>query len=297
MNRRLAIIANFSSLCSVILLVGFLFVSISLSAQDRPLQTPDTEIVAPGTVRASTGFDFLQDQKIPFSGLQGDLTSVGVMDLRLGVGKIVEVQLQGAAKNFLSIKEQGASFTTLNLPSSNSTSDTGDFSLWTKVRIMGEGKRRPAVAFRFGFELPNSNQARGIGTNTTNVFAMVILEKHIGKLKLFGDVGIAILQSPLQLFSQNDETLYGVAFSYPIFPRVDVVGEVSGRQSARKISNDLVGTESGGQARLGVQILAGGFHWDVAGIAGLYHSDARSGFTFGVSRDISLFKIPAGSGK
>ena len=297
MSRRPAKFANASILRSGILLIGFLFVSNSLSAQDRPLQTPDTEIVAPGTVRASTGFDFLQDQKIPFSGLQGDLTSVGVMDLRLGVGKIVELQLQGAAKNFLSIKEQGASFTTLNLPSSNSTSDTGDFSLWTKVHILGEGKRRPAVAFRFGFELPNSNQARGIGTNTTNVFAMVILEKHIGKLKLFGDLGIAILQSPLQLFSQNDETLYGLAVSYPIFPRVDLVAEVSGRQSTRKISNALVGTESAGQARLGVQILAGGFHWDVAGIAGLYHSDARSGFTFGVSRDISLFKIPTGSGK
>ncbi len=297
MSRRTSKSANCLNLSSLILLSGFLLASASLSAQDRPLQTPDAEIVAPGTVRASTGFDFLQDQKIPFSGLQGDLTSVGVMDLRLGVGKIVEVQLQGAAKNFLSIKEQGASFTPLNLPSANSTSDTGDFSLWTKVRIIGEGKRRPAVAFRFGFELPNSNQARGIGTNTTNVFAMVILEKHIGKLKLFGDVGIGILQAPLVTFSQNDETLYGLAVSYPIFPRVDLVAEVSGRQSTRKISTALVGTESQGQARLGVQILAGGFHWDVAGIAGLYHSDARSGFTFGVSRDISLFKIPTGSGK
>ncbi len=291
MSRRPAIFVIVSSISLLVLLFGSLLASPSLSAQDRPLQTPDTEIVAPGTVRTSTGFDFLQDQKIPFSGLQGDLTSVGVMDLRLGVGKIVELQLQGAARNFLSIKQQGASFTTLDLPSSNSTSDSGDFSLWTKVRIIGEGKRRPAVAFRFGFEMPNSNQARGIGTNTTNVFAMVILEKHIGKLKLFGDLGIGILQAPLQTFSQNDETLYGAAFSYPIFRRVDLVGEVSGRQSTRKISSALVGTESRGQARLGVQILAGGFHWDVAGIAGLYHSDARTGFTFGVSRDISLFKI------
>lgn len=279
----------------LILLFEFLFASASISAQDRPLQTPDAETVASGTVRTSTGFDFLQDQKIPFSGLQGDLTSVGVLDLRVGVGKIVELQLMGAARNFLSIKEQGASFTTLNLSSSNSTSDTGDFSLWTKVRIIGEGKRRPAVAFRFGFEMPNSNQARGIGTNSTNVFAMVILEKHIGKLKVFGDLGLGILQSPLQLFSQNDELLYGGAFSYPIFRRVDLVGEVAGRHSTRKISSALVGTESRGQARLGVQILAGGFQWDVAGIAGIYQNDARTGFTFGVSRDVSLFKIPSDS--
>ncbi|MGH9704663.1 MAG: hypothetical protein ACRD4K_14905 [Candidatus Acidiferrales bacterium] len=295
MNQRLSKLATPTKLGWFILLAGFLFAPVTLGAQDRPLQTPDAETVASGTVRTSTGFDFLQDQKIPFSGLKGDLTSVGVLDLRVGVGKIVELQLQGAARNFLSIKEQGASFTTLNLPSSSSTSDSGDFSLWTKVRIIGEGKRRPAVAFRFGFEMPNSNQARGIGTNSTNVFAMVILEKHIGKLKLFGDLGLGILQSPLQLFSQNDELLYGGAFSYPIFRRVDLVGEVSGRQSTRRITSALVGTESRGQARLGVQILAGGFQWDVAGIAGIYHNDARTGFTFGVSRDIPLFKIPSES--
>jgi hypothetical protein len=294
MRYRSAILNNYPR-TAILPLLLCLFGSLPLAAQDRPLQTPDAETVAPGTLRVQAGFDFLQDERIPFSVLSGDQTSIGVMNLRLGVGKIVELQLQGAARKFLSIKSQGASFTPLDLPSTRSTSDAGDFSLWTKVRIIGEGKRRPAFAFRFGFEMPNSNQQRGIGTNTTNVFAMVILEKHIGKLKFFGDVGVGILQAPLTRFTQNDVTVYGVAFSYPVFRNVNLVGEASGRQSSRKISNDLIGTESSGQARLGLQILAGGFHWDVAGIAGLYHPDAKTGFTFGVSRDISLFKITSES--
>jgi hypothetical protein len=266
-----------------------------IAAQDRPLRTPDAETVPAGTLRTEVGFDFLQDDRIPFSALSGDLTSVGVLDARLGVGRMVEVQLQGTVRNFLNIKSQGASFTPLHLSSNNSTSDVGDFSLWTKIRIFGEEKRRPAMAFRFGFEMPNSNQAKGIGTNTTNVFASVILEKHFGKLKVFGDAGIGILQAPLTTFSQNDALIYGGAFVYSLHRRLNLVGEAEGRYSSRKTTKDLVGTESHSLARLGLQIFAGGFQWDVAGIAGLTKQDPKTGFTFGVSRDFHLFNVPGES--
>jgi hypothetical protein len=258
-------------------------------AQDLPLQTADTEIIAPGTIRAQTGFDFLQDVTFPLSGLSGDLTNVGDVNLRMGLGRIVEVQLQGMVQEFLSIKSQGASFVSLNLPSANSTSDIGDFSLWTKIRLMGEGNKTPSVAMRFGFLMPNSNQSRGIGTNSTNVYGEAILEKHFGKLAVFGDLGLGILTSPNALYSQNDELLYGGAFRYPINRRFTLLGEVSGRYSFRAISAGLIGTQSQSQARLGVQINASGFVWDVAGVAGLTKNDPHFGVTFGVSKDIQLF--------
>jgi hypothetical protein len=280
---------------SVLLLLLCLLLGLPLAAQDRPLKTPDTEIVPSGTLRAEVGFDFLQDARIPFSALSGDMTSLGVLNLRLGIGQIVEFQLQGTVQNFLDIKSRGASFTPLQLSSPNSTNGTGDFSLWTKIRILGEQKHRPAVAFRFGFELPNSNQAKGIGINTTNVFATIVLQKHFGKLNVFGDVGIGILQAPLVTFSQNDELVYGGAFLYPLHHRLNLVGEVEGRRSSRPITSDLIGTESHSLARLGFQVLAGGFQWDVAGVAGLTKQDPKAGFTFGVSRDIHLFRIPVES--
>lgn len=260
-----------------------------VAAQNRPLKTSDAEIVPPGTMRAQIGFDFLQDVDFPLSGLTGDLTSVAVTHLRLGIGKMIEVQLSGAAHNFLSVKQQGASFTTVQLTGVNSTHDTGDFSLSTKIRIFGESSRRPALAFQFGFVMPNSNQARGIGTNTTDVFAGIILQKHFGRLNVFGNVGIAILQAPLAGFTQNDVLTYGAAFIYPLHKRVNLAGEVFGRQSTQNIGPDLIGSESRGQARLGLQITAGGFQWDIAGITGLTSRDARTGFTFGISKDIRLF--------
>jgi hypothetical protein len=100
---------------------------------------------------------------------------------------------------------------------------------------------------------------------------------------------LAILQAPNGKFSQNDELLYGTAFSYPVHRGVHVVGEVAGRHNSRTITTSLVGTESQAQGRLGVQILAGGFRWDFAGIAGISANDPRSGFTFGVSKDFKLF--------
>jgi len=280
----------------VFFLLLCLFTSLPLSAQNRPLRTADAEILPPGTMRAQVGFDFLQNVDFPLSGLSGDLTSVGVVDVRLGVGRMVEVQLEGAVQHFLDVKnKQGALFGSLELTGPNSTHDTGDFSLITKVRIFPETGRRPALAMRFGFQMPNSNQARGIGTNSTDVFAAFILQKHFGKLNLFGNLGLAILQSPNAKFSQNDVLIYGGAFTYPMHRRFNVAGEVAGRHSTRTINADLAGTESRSQARFGFQIFAGGFQWDVAGIAGLTKNEASTGFTFGVSKDIHLFdygKVP-----
>src|SRR5882762_3462750 len=259
-------------------------------AQDRPLRTTDVETVPAGDVRAEVGFDFLQDVGFPLSGLRGDETSVGVLNLRMGISKIAEIEIEGAIQNFMDVKSQGVSFVpNLKLTGVNSTHDTGDFALSTKIRFFQPSGKRPGLAFRFGFIMPNSNQARGIGTNTTNVFALIALEEQIRKLKLMGDLGLEILQAPNALFTQNDVLMYGAAFRYPILRNVNVVGEVNGLYSDRTINNALIGTQSSGQARLGVQITAGGFTWDLAGVRGINKNDARSGFTFGVSKDFRLF--------
>jgi len=260
------------------------------AAQDRPLRTTDAETVPAGDVRAEIGFDFLQDVAFPLSGLRGDETSLGVLSVRMGISKIAEVEVEGAIQNFLDVKSQGASFVpNLKLTSVNSTHDTGDFALSTKIRIIKASGKKPGVAFRFGFIMPNSNQARGIGTNTSNVFALAALEEQIQKLKLMGDLGIEILQAPNALFTQNDVLMYGAGFSYPVHKRVNLVGEVNGLYSSRSINDALIGTQSTGQARVGLQINLGGFTWDLAGIRGINKYDPRSGFTFGVTKEFHLF--------
>ncbi len=272
--------------CVFVVLVG-LFTP-ALRAQQRPLRTPDATILPPGTLRIEAGLDFLQGVDFPLSGLSGDLTGVGVLRLRMAVGRRVEVQLEGIAQNVLQVNRQVPAPVRPQLTGGDSTHDVGDFSLWTKIRMVAEN-RHPALAFRFGFEMPNSNQARGIGTNTTNVYASLIAEKHLGRLDLFGQSGLGILQSPSAQFSQNDVWIYGGAFRLPVLKRLALAGEIAGRHSTRKLTPALFGTESRGQGRLGLVWTFGGFQWDAAAVAGIYRNDPTTGFTFGVSRDVRLF--------
>lgn len=278
--------------------LAMLLLSVSPSpvpAQQRPLRTPDAEILPPGTSRTQVGFDFLQDVTFPLSGLQGDLTSAGVLTSRIAVGRLVEIQTEQAIYNFLSVKQQAGGQVVPALTGPNSTRDFGDLSVFTKIRLLSEKEGRPGVAVRFGFQIPSSNQARGIGLNTSNLFAEVIFQKRIARANLFGSVGIAILESPTAAFTQNDVLTYGGAIIYKLTERVNFAGEIAGRFSSRSISPALVGTESRSQARFGFQILAGGLQWDVAGVAGLTRRDAKTGVTFGISKDLRLFdysKIP-----
>ena len=301
------------SICSVISVCSvlsswrqarlFAFVAVFLTvanlpalAQQRPLITEDVEIVKPGSARFEAGFDFLQDKNYPVSGLNGDPSRLGVVSLTFGLAPNIEVETGGVIRNFLSINRQyRSSAIPLQLSQeTNSTHDSGDFYLATKIKLRSETRRVPSLGFRFGAELPNSNQSRGIGLNQTNFFAAALMAKSFGRVRVIGNLGLGILSSPIDAsgnispFTQNDVLLYGLAASYRFNERLVLVGEVNGRYSTRK--NAPLGTESDGAARLGARIRAGGLIWDVAGIKGLHSNSERSGVTFGVSYEANLFQ-------
>ena len=239
-------------------------------AQERPLTTQPVETIPPGELLLQLGFEFLQDARFPLSGLEGDLSRIGVLDVHMGVSRAVELQIQGTIRQFLSVSQQNPAFVAPSLSrGGTSTSDFGDITLAAKMHLLRETESRPAIGLRFGFEMPNTNETRGIGLNTTNIVVTLLAQKHFGKLNVFGNAGLGILQAPAGLFSQNDVILYGLGATYPVHKRVTVVGEVAGRQSTRStpVTSALVGTGSRSEARLGFQVFAGGFRWDFAGLA------------------------------
>lgn len=266
-------------------------------AQQRPLITEDVDIIPPGSLRIEAGIDFLQDVKIPLSGLRGDLTRVGVIGVNIGLSPNVEFQIDGVAQNVLSINQQTIP-SPIELgfpPGTTSTNDTGDFTLSTKIKFRAETRRGPALGFRLGVQLPNSNQARGIGVNQTNAFGTILIGKKFGRdgrVNLFGNLGIGILTAPLEQFTQNDVLLYGFAGIIRINKQFNLAGEINGRANTRGGRAPL-GTESQSEARLGMQIKASGLRFDVAGIAGLTEFSPRSGVTFGVTYDTPSVFTPA----
>ena len=257
-------------------------------AQQRPLLTEDVDVLEPGALRIQAGIDFVQDAKFPASGLTGDLTRVGVMGFHVGLSPNVEFSIEGVAQNFLSINTRTASAFPLQIaPGASSTHDTGDFRLSTKIKLRNETRRGPSLGFRFGMELPNSNQAQGIGLNQTNAYGMILLGKKFGRdgrLNTFGNLGLGIYTAPTQLFTQNDMLLYGLAGIFRVNKSVSIASEVNGRANTRSGSAPL-GTESQSEFRLGVQVKAAGLRFDAAGIKGLTGISPRSGVTFGITYD------------
>ncbi len=264
--------------------------SVFAIAQQRPLITEDVEIIKPGVIRIETGFEFVQDQRFSLSGLRGDLTKLGNTRLSFGLAPNVEFQIEWTLQNFLSIK--GREVTPLNLKlgaNANDTNDFGDATLWMKIKLKNESKITPSLGFRFGMQLPNSNETKGIGTNTTNVYGMITAGKRFNedKLEVFGNLGIGILQAPLGEFSQNDVLLYGLAGIYKVSDKFNLVGEVNGRHSTRR--RPPLGTEDFSEARIGGQLRALGVRWNAAGIFGISKNAPKTGLSLGFTYDWDAF--------
>jgi hypothetical protein len=203
----------------------------AVSGQQRPLITEDVDIIPPGSIRIEGGIDFMQGAKYTVSGLNGDLTRVGVIGVSFGMGPNVEFQIEGVAQNYLSLNSRGPSAIPLELtPGVNSTNDTGDFTLAAKFKLRNETRRGPSLGFRFGVQLPNSNEARGIGLNQTNAFGSILIGKKFGqdgRFNTFGNLGIAILTAPTELFTQNDVLTYGAAGIFRLNKQFSIAGEVN----------------------------------------------------------------------
>ncbi|HVF91127.1 MAG TPA: hypothetical protein VNH22_13755 [Blastocatellia bacterium] len=287
MLSRLQHNAVFKSLLLIALSGAF---ALDARAQQRPLLTEDVDIIKPGVVRIETGFEFLQDVSFPLSGLRGDLTRIADTRLSFGMAPNVEFQIEWSIHNLLSVDRRGASAVPLKLGANSSdTNDVGDVTLWMKMKLRNEARRMPALGFRFGVQLPNSNQTKGIGTNTTNFFGMVTAGKKLmdDRLNVFGNIGIGILEAPVNEFTQNDVLMYGLAGIYTVSDSVNLVGEVNGFHSTRK--RTPLGTEDYSQMRLGAQVRALGVRWNAAGIFGLSNRAPKTGLSIGITYDWDAF--------
>lgn len=272
-------------LTTVIFLIG---TAVAGLAQQRPLLTDDIDITPPGSLQIGVGVDFFQNAKFPLSGINGDLTRVGDIRIRTGFSPNVELQIEGTLQNYVAINSRNPSAIPLNV-SGNSTNDFDDFTVSAKVKLRNETRLLPAIGMKFGFQMPNTDQARGIGTNQINVFSKIILQKKFGdvvdntpKFNAMGNIGLQIMTAPIERFAQNDVVIYGLAGIYRVTDRFNLLGEVNGRINTRSGAAPL-GTESAGQFRIGTQIKASGLRFDTAAAFGLTKYSPRTGVIFGVT--------------
>jgi hypothetical protein len=281
---------RFSSLLCVFTTVA-LFPAAVL-AQQRPLVTEDPETVGAGRVLVEGGVDYSWDVEYPASGLEGNRLRVPLLGFSVGVSSIAEVQIDGGFHNHLNItgRDPSAPLASMLTVTGDTTGDVEDIVIGTKVRIVPEGMRRPAFAFRFATRLPNANNETGLGLDTSDFYATVLAAKTVRSVRVVGNLGLGIIGDPVRGDRQNDVALYGLSFARALTNRAEVVGEINGWLNSRE--DPPIATDSRGVVRLGARYTIGTWRADGAVLFGITARDPGFGIAAGATFVFDAFHVP-----
>jgi hypothetical protein len=264
------------------------------AAQQRPLTTEDPEPIGAGRLLIETGIDYAHDMQYPVSGLEGNLWRVPTVGVSLGISSIAEFQIDGGPFDHLAITQRNAAAPLSDLPEiagQTSTHDVEDLVVGTKIRVMPEGVGHPAVAFRVATRLPEAESARGLGLDTTDFSATLLVAKTVQSVRVVGNFGGAFLGEPTDGHAQNDVVLYGLSLARALTDRTEVVGEINGRASTRS-GTPPPGTEDHSLMKFGGRYTKGSVRFDAAAVFGLTSLDPTIGFTTGVTYVFHAFNVP-----
>jgi hypothetical protein len=261
-------------------------------AQQRPLVTEDPETIGAGLVLLEGGVDQQHDIRYPASGLEGNLLRLPTLGVSFGISSIAELQIDGGLYNRLNVtSRQTAPLSHLLDFSGDRTHDVEDITVATKIRLLSETAGRPAFGVRFATRLPNASNESGLGLDTTDFYASVLLGKTMQSIRFVGNVGLGILGDPMDGNRQNDVLTYGASVARAVRQGLEIVGEVNGRLDTRQ-GDPPIGTESRGAMRLGGRFTRSTVRVDAGLIFGLTSQDPSIGFTTGLTWVFKGFTIP-----
>jgi hypothetical protein len=267
-------------------------VPLTASAQQRPLVTEDPETIGAGRVLIEAGLDYANDVEYPASGLEGDLFRFPLVGVSIGLSSIAEIQIDGGLYSRLSITDRReAPLSSMVTATGDSTSSIDDLVIGTKVRIVPEGMSRPSVGLRIATKLPNASNESGLGLDTTDFFASLLVAKTVQSVRVVTNVGLGILGDPTRGDRQNDVLTYGLSFARAVTQAAEVVGEINGRADTRE-GDPPPGTESRSTVRFGGRYTIGTLRADAAVLFGVTSNDPGVGFAVGFTYVFNAFQIP-----
>ena len=222
-------------------------------AQQRPLVTEDPETVGSGLVLFEAGFDHHWDAVYPVSGLTGDLLRLPTLGVSIGLSSIAELQIDGGIYNRLSVTDRVAAPLSYMLDfDGDDTTSVEDIVIGTKIKLRSETAGGPAVGVRLATKLPIASNESGLGLDTTDFFASLLIGKTVQSIRIVGNAGLGILADPIRGDRQNDVLTYGLSLARAVRQGFEVVGEVNGRLNIRE-AEPPPGTDSRGAFRFGAR--------------------------------------------
>ena len=264
-----------------------------VAAQQRPLVTEDPEVIGAGLVLLEGGVDVQRGIEYPVSGLTGNLLRLPTLGVSLGIGSIVELQVDGGFYNRLDVTAREPAPLSGQLEfTGDRTTDVEDLVLATKIRLVPEGVSRPAVALRFATRLPNAGNESGLGLDTLQFDVAALVGKTVRSIRVVGNVGLAIIGDPTRGDQQGDLLTYGFSLARAVRQGVELVGEINGRYAATYDDDTPPGSESRAAMRLGGRITTGTVRLDAGAIIGLTPRDPGIGITAGLTWVFRAFNQP-----
>jgi hypothetical protein len=261
-------------------------------AQQRPLVTEDPETIGAGRMLIEAGLDYGRSMEYPASGLEGHLFRFPLIGISVGLSSIAEIQIDGGLYNHLNItSREPAPLSGMVTATGDSTSSVEDMVIGTKIRIAGETEGRPSFGLRFATKLPNASNESGIGLDTTDFHASVLVAKTVRRARVVGNIGLGILGDPTRGDQQNDVLTYGASIARALTQQAEIVGEINGRVSTRN-GGPPPGTESRSIARFGARYTIGSWRADGAVLFGLASHDPTFGFAAGFTYVFTAFQVP-----
>ena len=238
------------------------------SAQQRPLTTEDPETIGAGRILVEAGVETGQNAEYPLSGLRGDRIAMP-LGISVGLGSIGELQLDSGYTWFGIDSRVDAPLSSRVPPDVDRTSDLIDLVVATKVRLVSEGPRRPAVGVRFATRLPNASTG-------------VLAGKTVGSLRVVANAGVAILSHPLVGTIQDDAFVGSVSIARALTKELELVGEVAG-QVVLFADVAPVGAEPLGEGRAAVRYTRGRTRVDGGILIGFTRRSPDFGIMAGVT--------------
>lgn len=261
-------------------------------AQQRPLVTEDPEVVGAGRLLIEGGVDLLRGQRFPVSGLEGNLLRLPTLGVSIGISSIAELQVDGGLYDRLAITSRSKGpLASLLTVTGDHTHDVSDIVIGTKVRMVSEAAGRPAIALRIATKLPNASNEAGLGLDTTDFFASLLMAKNVQSFRLVANGGLGILGDPTSGNRQNDVLTYGASVARALTRRAEIVGDLNGRASLRD-AGALPGTETQATLRFGARYTPGPVRFDGGVLFGLTDDGPNVGVTGGFTYVFDAFRLP-----
>ena len=278
---------------AVLLAVLLACLPVAAAAQQRPLVTEDPETIGAGRILLETGLDYGRGVEYPVSGLTGQLLRVPLIGVSVGISSIAELQFDGGLYNRLAITDRNpdAPLAGMVTATGDSTHSVEDLVVATKVRFLSETQGRPAFGLRLATKLPNASNESGIGLDTTDFTASILVGKTVRSVRTVVNGGFGILGDPVVGSRQSDVIIYGLSLARALTQAAEIVAEVNGRVDTREDEPDRPSTTRGA-ARLGARYTIGGWRGDAAVVVGLTSRDPGIGFAAGFTYVFTAFQIP-----